>query len=183
MKRTGVRDLLLMADTIFSGAFSPEQKAVMEDVNNEFHLEKSVEGQLALSRIYAFRVTHENKVRQPGEPVTSSIAFENYGKEQIMNFIMTAKKGDIINPAIEIDGSKHLAIPIKLNEGEHMKFDGEYANVYSSNWQIQKSISLEKSLLNITPGHHSLELSSEFSGEGGALGLEIRLKGETETLN
>jgi len=175
--------IALWEDARMKGIFSAEQKALMEDVNNEFHLEKTDDETHLLSRIYTFRLTHEYRERQPGEPVTSSLSFDNPGEEQQMNFIVTAKKGIIINPELELDGSKMLTIPVKLNEGEHVKFNGEYAHVYSSSWQLLKSISLEKSLLNVVPGTHNIEVSCKFEGTSGEMLLELRLMGESFILN
>jgi len=187
LEKNGFTDEILSAIALWEnarmkGIFSAEQKALMEDVNNEFHLVKTNDGSHLLGRIYTIRLTHEYRERQPGEPVTSSLGFENPGDEQQLQFILTAKKGIIINPEIEIDGSKLLTIPVKLTEGEHVKFNGEFANVYSSDWQILKSISLEKSLLNVGSGDHNIEVSCKFQGSSGEMLLELRIKGETSLI-
>ena len=100
-----------------------------------------------------------------------------------MEFILTAKKGIVINPEFEISGSRLITIPVKLDEGEHLKFDGEFAHVYSSQWQLQKSISLDKDLLNVFPGMHNIEVSCNFRDNDGEMLLEVRLTGETYYIN
>ena len=113
----------------------------------------------------------------------STLEFENPGEEQVMEFILTAKKGTVLNPEIEISGNRLITIPVKLEEGEHLKFDGGFANVYSSQWQLQKSIGLDKNLLKVIPGPHSIEVSCNFQGSAGEMMLELRLAGETYYIN
>ncbi len=174
--------MALWEDARMKGVFTAEQKQLMEDVNNEFHLEED-DGRLLLSRIYTYRLIHEKKQRQPGEPVTTSLDFENPGSEQPMHFIITAKKGAVINPQMEIDGSRMITIPVKLDEGQHIKYNGEFASVYSAEWQLLKSLSLNRSILNLGPGAHNIEASCSFKGIEGEMLLEIRVKGETEIIN
>ena len=174
--------MALWEDARMKGVFTDEQKQLMEDVNNEFHLEEE-DGRLLLSRIHTYRLNHEKKQRQPGEPVTTSLDFENPGSEQPMHFIITAKKGAVINPQMEIDGSRMITIPVKLDEGQHIKYNGEFASVYSAEWQLLKSISLNRSILNLGPGTHNIEASCNFKGIEGEMLLEIRLKGESFVIN
>ena len=174
--------MALWEDARMKGVFTSEQKQLMEDVNNEFHLEED-DGRLLLSRIFTYRLNHEKKQRQPGEPVTTSLDFQNPGSEQPMQFIITAKKGAVINPQMEIDGSRMITIPVKLDEGQHIKYNGEFASVYSDEWQLLKSISLNRSILKLGPGAHNIEASCNFKGIEGEMLLEIRLKGETEIIN
>jgi hypothetical protein len=188
LEKNGYTDKILSAIGMWEharmqGVFSAEQKLLMEDVNNEFILTKSDDDAFQLTRIYTFRFTHEYRQRQPGEPLSSSIEFENPGEEQVMAFILTAKKGTIINPEIEISGNRLIIIPVKLDEGEHLKFDGEFANVYSAQWQLQKSIGLDKDLLNVLPGKQSIEVSCNFKGAEGEMMLELRLEGDTYYIN
>ncbi|MEN8226433.1 MAG: hypothetical protein ABFS05_13845, partial [Bacteroidota bacterium] len=188
LENNGYTDKILHAISLWenarmNGIFSAEQKALMEDVNNEFILTKSDDDAYQLSRIHIYRITHEYRQRQPGEPVTSSLEFENPGEEQIMEFILTARKGTIINPELEISGNRLITIPVKLEEGEHLKFDGEFASVYSPQWQQLKSISLDKSILKVNTGTHSIEVSCNFMGAEGEMMLELRLKGETYYIN
>ena len=186
LEKNGFTNEILAAIALWEEArmqavFSTQQKKAMEDVNNEFHLRQEGD-KLYLSRIYTHRLKHENRVRQPGEPVTTSLEFENAGEEQIVHFILSAKKTGIINPQLEFDGNRLLTIPVKLNDGEHLKFDGQYANVYSSNWQMLKSISLNVDLLKLTQGKHTIEVSSEFTGTEGEMAVELRLMGATEII-
>jgi hypothetical protein len=70
-----------------------------------------------------------------------------------------------------------ITIPVKLDAGMHLKFDGEYAQVYSAQWQLMKSIFIDKKELNLTPGNHSVEVSCSFKGLEGEMVVELRIKG------
>ncbi len=182
LENNGFTDEILAAIALWENArmeavFTAEQRALMEDVKNEFRLEKK-DKDLMLTRIYTYRLTHPYKQMQPGEPLTTSMAFNNPEKEQIMHLIISARKGSILNPQLEIDGNKMLSIPVKLNDGEHLKFEGDYVNVYSSQWQLLKSISIEKVLLNLATGDHNIEVSCKFKGNEGEMQMELRLRGE-----
>ncbi len=184
LEKNGFTNEILKAIAMWENArmndiFSAEQKAIMEDVANEFQLTKSDDDAYQLKRIHTYRLSHEYRQKQPGEPVTNSIEFQNPGAEQLLSFILTAKKGIVINPQMEISGNRLITIPVKLNEGEHLKFNGEYASVYSPQWQLLKSISLDRSILVIRPGTQSIEISSNFKDNEGEMLLEIRLDGET----
>ncbi len=184
LENNGFTDEILSAIAMWENArmnriFSAEQKKLMEDVNNEFLLDKSDDDGYQLKRIHAYRLTHKFKQRQPGEPITTSLEFENPANEQILQFIITAKKGTVINPEMEISGNHLISIPVKLNEGEHLKFNGNFASIYSPQWQLLKSISLDKSILIAQAGKNSIEVSCKFKGDEGEMMVELRLHGET----
>lgn len=172
----------LWEDARMNGVFTAGQKKLMEDVNNEFHLEKASDTTLLLTRIHPYRIKHENIQKQPGEPVSSTLNFDNPGEEQIIQFIISANKSTLINPQLEFDGNKLITIPVKLNNGEHLKFDGQFARIYSSEWQLLKSISLDKGKLTLEPGQHQMEVSCDFMGIDGGMLIELRLKGNGETI-
>ena len=183
LEKNGYTDEILAAisrweEARMKGVFTQEQRSLMEDVHKEFELSKSEEGVYWLQHIQVSRITHKYKDRQPGEPSSSTVAFNNHVEEQLLHFIITAKKGTVINPEIAIGGNRLITIPVKLNEGEHMKYEGEFAGVYSPQWQLLKSFSLDKNQLMVKPGGHNLEVSCEFMGFEGEMLVEMRLPGK-----
>jgi hypothetical protein len=160
------------------GLFSDEQKLLMEDVNNEFELRDMGNDTLLLSRIYPCRIKHKNVQRQPGEPINTRLEFNNPAEDQIVQMIISAHKTTVINPQLEFNGNNLLTIPVKLDAGMHLKFDGEYVQVYSAQWQLMKSILIAKEDLKLATGDHSVEVSCSFSGLEGEMGIELRLKGK-----
>jgi len=184
LAKNGNTDQILAAISLWEearmkGIFNNEQKLLMKDVDKEFVLSKNEEGIYTLQHILVSRITHTYREKQPGEPLMSTGAFNNEGNEQELHFIITAKKGTVINPDIEIGGNRLITIPVKLNEGEHLKYEGEFANVYDPHWQLLKSISLDKSQLIIKQGGHNLAVSCEFMGNEGEMLVELRMAGET----
>lgn len=174
--------IALWEEARMNGVFSEDQKKLMEDVNNEFHLERLVDDTLLLSRIHPYRLDHKNEQHQPGEPHKSAMEFSNPGKPQLLHFIISASKCGVINPWLEIDDSKTTTIPVKLNAGEHLKYEGQFAGIYSAEWKLLKSISLDKDALMVPAGAHSLDAGCNFIGLEGEMKIEIRLTGKTEKI-
>jgi len=173
----------LWEEARMKGVFTKEQRSLMEDVHTEFTLTRNYDSTFALQHIQVSRITHEYKEREPGEPLASTGAFNNEGEEKMLHFIITAKKGAVINPEIEIGSNRMITIPVKLDEGEHLKYDGAFVGVYSPQWQMLKSFSLDKDLLKIKPGAYSLEVSCEFAGTEGEMLVELRLPGKSYRIN
>jgi hypothetical protein len=174
--------IALWEDARMNAVFNDDQKALMEDVNNEFHLEKLCKDSMLLSRVFPFRIEHKNMQRQPGEPLSSTMEIINNGHQQPIHFIISASKCDVVNPWLEINGSMKTIIPVKLNAGEYLKYDGYFARVYTADWNLKKSISLDKNKLLIAPGTHTIETGCDFVGLEGAMKIEIRLSGEAEKI-
>ncbi|HSG67347.1 MAG TPA: hypothetical protein VK994_01475 [Bacteroidales bacterium] len=164
-------------------AFTPELRELMKDVNNEFHLEATDEKTLMLRRIYPHRISYTRMPRQPGEPGHSSLEFETPEGEQVLQFIITSAKGKLLNPVLEIDGNRSITVPAVLNEGEHIKYDGAYAGVYSADWRLLKSISLDAGQLTLDKGIHKADVTCEFAGSEGEMKVELRISGETEIIH
>lgn len=180
-EKNGYTDEILSAISTWEAArmgkrFSEEQKELMEDVNNEFHLEDRGDS-LLLSRIFPYRLEHENRQRQPGEPGNTSMVINNPADEQAVQLILTARKCAVVNPVIDIDRTRMLTFPVKINDGEHLKYDGNFAKVYSPEWQLLKSISVNNASLLVSPGDHFVEAGCEFIGLEGSMAVEIRLNG------
>lgn len=187
LEKNGFTDEILASIGLWENArmkrlFSDDQKKNMEDVDNEFELKKTEDGSLLLSRIYPYRLKHENIMKQPGEPNSTRLTFNNLVNEQVLQFIITAHKTTVINPQIEINGNRLVSIPVKLEDGEHLKFDGEYAYVYSAQWQLLKSILLDKNKLLLKQGEQQVEVGCEFKGIEGEMMIEFRVVGEAEII-
>lgn len=64
------------------------QKLKMEDINNEYHFESAGSEEWKLFPYQVKRFEHEQKVRQPGEPLFSAFEFNNPYDDQPMIFIL-----------------------------------------------------------------------------------------------
>lgn len=168
-----------------AGAFTEEQKERMKNINNEFHLETISENQWNLYQIHSFKFKHEDKVRQPGEPVFSTFKFENPEENAVMNFILTAQDATISAFKIEMNNCCEIKIPVSLAAGESVKYSGgETASVLDSNLQKIKEIPIDISKLQIGKGNNSIVFDCTFSEKGKepAAKFEVRISGKAEEL-
>jgi hypothetical protein len=167
------------------GAFSEEQKERMKDINNEFHLETLSENRWNLYQIHSFKFKHEDKVRQPGEPLFSTFKFENPEESATMNFILTAQDATISALKIEMNNCCEIAIPVSLAAGESARYSGgEKMEILNANLQKIKEIPVDTSKLQIAKGNHSIVFDCVFSEKGKepAAKFEVRISGKAEEL-
>jgi len=165
-----------------SGAFSLEQKKRMENINDEFSLEKVSENSWNLIPYAVQRFEHELKIRQPGEPVWSVFQYKNEFASQPMQFILTTKNSKVSGITIEIDDFKKVELDISIDKGENLKYDGGNEVVlYDKSWNRIKSIPVDPEKLNITNGDHKIKVDCTFSDkEEASLKLEIKTAGIPE---
>jgi hypothetical protein len=168
-----------------AGIFSEEQKERMKDINNEFKLETISENQWNLYQIHSFKFKHEDKVRQPGEPVFSTFKFENPEENAVMNFILTAQDATIFAFKIEMNNCCEIKIPVSLAAGESVKYSGgTNAMVLNSNLQKINEVPVDISKLQIAKGNNSIVFDCTFSEKGKepAAKFEVRISGKAEGL-
>ena len=168
-----------------AGSFSEEQKERMKNINNEFHLETISENQWNLYQIHSFKFKHEDKVRQPGEPLFSTFKFENPEENATMSFILTAQDASISAFKIEMDNCCEVNVPVSLAVGESVRYSGgENAVILNSNLQKIKEIPVDSSKLQIAKGNHSIVFDCKFAEKGKepAAKFEVRISGKAEEL-
>ena len=168
-----------------AGSFSEEQKERMKNINNEFHLETINENQWKLYQIHSFKFKHEDKVRQPGEPLFSAFKFENPEENATMSFILTAQDASISDFKIEMDNCCEVNVPVSLAAGESVRYSGgENAVILNSNLQKIKEIPIDSSKLQIAKGNHSIVFDCKFAEKGKepAAKFEVRISGKAEEL-
>ncbi len=165
-----------------SGAFTDDQRKAMEDVVNEFHLERTDDDNWELTYLNTPKFKHVKKIRQPGEPVHSVFEFEHTTDDTPFHFNITAANGNVKNIKMEVDNYKLLEIPVELQKGETLKYTGgARATVYDKNWAKVREIDFSTEDLRISTGGHSITFDCEFSQtEEAAVSLELRLVTKTE---
>ena len=162
------------------GAFPPELKERLQDINNEFELEEAGDGQWRLQEVQVAHFRHEYKVRQPGEPLHSAFDFESPAREQQVSFLISARGGAIEEVRLELDHYKTIEIPGRLNEGEVLWYQGgDKAAVYSANWEKLREVPVGLSGFTLKEGPHQLSFDCTFLApeEGAHARLEWRLPG------
>ncbi|MFA5814295.1 MAG: hypothetical protein WC865_01555 [Bacteroidales bacterium] len=165
-----------------AGAFTPEQKLRMEDISNEYHLESAGTGEWTLYPYQVKRFVHEQKVRQPGEPVFSSFEFENPYNDQPMRFILTllpvdkASVSTVETISLEVNNHNKIEIPVNLESFQNLKLDETgKLQVYDRNWKVLKVIDLKEKLPNLVKGSNKIIFDAVFNGEGPS-NIKIEMK-------
>ncbi|REG83047.1 hypothetical protein [Algoriphagus antarcticus] len=166
-----------------SNSFSEAQKEKMRNSDKEFTLKKINEAEWNLLEVYSEIFTHEKKVRQPGEPLHSTLEFNNPGNEQVVNFTLTAMNSDVSGITLEMNGYKKVALPGTIKEGQTLKYTGDKeVLLYDSNWQIIKRFEIDLSDLKINTGKNLIAIDSKFdrADKEANIKVEIRTFGETQ---
>ena len=165
-----------------AGAFTPEQKLRMEDINNEYHLESAGPGEWILYPYLIKRYVHEQKVRQPGEPVFSTFEFENPYEDQPMRFILTLLPNDktggssVEMISFEVNNKNKIEIPVNLESFQNLKLNETgKLQIYDRNWKLLKVIDLKEKLPDLVKGNNKIIFDAEFNGEGPS-NIKIEMK-------
>jgi hypothetical protein len=183
-----ILELLGMWEEVrMAGLFSDEQKLKMEDIANEFILASVEENAWDLRQVHSFKFSHEKKIRQPGEPLYSSFEFENPSEAQSMSIILSAVGSKVSNLKLEIDNYKVIELPVTLEEGQNLKYQGgDEAIIYTRDWHEVRKISMDPEDWHVEGGSHNLTIDCSFQGgEDSKVKLEVRIfdKAERITLN
>jgi len=172
-----------------AGAFTAEQKLKMEDIHNEFHLESAGNQVWALYPYNIKRFIHEQKIRQPGEPVFSTFEFENPYKDQPMMFLLTLVPSDktggssVEMISFEVNNIK-IEIPLNLESFQNLKLD-ETGNlqVYDRNWKLLKIIDMKEKLPKLVKGKNKIIFDAVFKGEPlSNIKIEMKTIGDVENV-
>jgi hypothetical protein len=166
-----------------SNSFSDAQKEVMRDSEKEFTLKKINDSEWNLQEVYSEIYSHEKKVRQPGEPLYSTLEFNNPGDEQVVNFTMTAMNCDVSNITLEINGYKKVELPVSIQEGQTLKYTGGNEVVlFDSKWQVIRKYAIDLSDLTIKKGDNVITVDSNFdrADKEASIKVEIRTYGEDQ---
>jgi hypothetical protein len=171
-----------------AGAFTPEQKLKMEDINNEYHLENVSPGKWNLFPYQIKRYLHEQKVRQPGEPVFSTYEFDNTCDDQPMMFIMTLlpvekNTGSPVSKiTLEVNDYHKMEIPVTMEPTQVLKLDASgQLNLFDKNWKLIKTILPEGKIPLLSHGKNKIIFDAEFSGDGASkFRIEMKTIGKAE---
>jgi hypothetical protein len=166
-------------------AFTEGQKERMKDINNEFSLETVGENKWNLRQINSFKFKHEDKVRQPGEPLFSTFKFENPEEKATLNFILTATDATVSGIKIELDNSREIVLPVQLKAGESAKYTGgDWIKILDEFLKESEKFKVNPDDFNLTKGNHSIDFDCSFSEKGKepVAKFEVRIPGKVEEL-
>ncbi len=172
------------------GVFSEEHKSRLRGLKNEFHLEKTDANSYTLTPVYNAYFKHTQQLKQPGEPVYSSFKFENPATEQPASFIIAMQPGKETDPdvtfdqiSIAINQQDALLLSISLGRNQIIHCDGKTVKLYNKQWQLQKTMELNRPIPLLKSGSNSIVFDGRYSGENGAdIKLELRAMGKPELI-
>lgn len=173
-----------------AGAFSPEQKLRMEDIENEYHLEPAGEGEWNLYPFYVKRYDHVQKTRQPGEPVSSSLEFENPYGQQSPQLILKLKPGEkgtvsaVTKIILEINNLDTMELPLGLKPNQFLKLNGEgLLQLFDQNWNVLDSVLLGGDIPKLSEGKNRVDIDATFvNADGTKLNIEMKTMGSPESI-
>ena len=166
-----------------SRAFSEAQKTAMRDNNKEFTLQRIDGESWNLQVVHPHIITHQKKVRQPGEPLYSNFNFQNPASEQSLQFVLTAQNAAVSEISLEINNYKKIALPIRLQEGQRLQYrGGEELLILDAQWNRLKSLKVSPLNFRVKTGENFLNIDCKFDAPEteAALKLEIKTLGKRE---
>lgn len=164
-----------------SGSFTETQKEMMRDASKEFSLIPAGDNQWSLKEVNAEILKHEKKALQPGQPLYSSLEFENIGKEQPLNFILSAEDCDAGEITFEINNYKKVTLPVDVKQGHKLKYTGgDKMILYDAHWKAVDELSVNPADFAINEGSNTINLDCTFdqAGKDAFVRLEVRTMGE-----
>ncbi len=171
-----------------AGAFSTEQKTRMQDIRNEFHLEQTGDNNWDLYPYHIERFEHEQKIRQPGEPLHSILYFENpYDSQPLMFLISLTGEQGTVSPVdgitIEINKYSTMEIPVRMQPSQILKLDGKgNLQLFDKNWKPIVTITSEK-IPFLAKGNNRITIDAGFTSEGSSkLKIEVKTIDSAESI-
>ena len=172
-----------------AGAFTAEQKTRMQDIRKEFHLEQTGDNIWDLYPYHIERFEHEQKIRQPGEPVHSIFDFHNpYDRQPLMFLITLTGEQDAVSPVegitIEINNYSIMDIPVKMQPAQILKLDGKgILQLFDKNWKLIESFNDVK-IPELVTGKNRIMIDAAFTKEGSSkLKIEVKTIGKAESMS
>ena len=190
LEEYGLTDQLLNLIKIWeearlSGAFTPELKKEMENLNNEYHLETAGNNRWNLYRLATTRFTFAHKEKQPGEPAFSTIRFNNpYHKQPVTVTIVAAQNTGCKNISLELDNYKKIVFPAQLSNGQILVYDGDKSfDIYDKNRNLITTGTLKTEGMVVDKGEHRFNVEALFTkGDNPELRIEIKTISEKTVL-
>ena len=173
-----------------AGAFSVSQKQRMQDIANEFKLNPVGFNKWQFIPLKVSRFIHENKIRQPGEPVGSTFTFENPYEDQNLQFIVSlvpeegsvgAKLDQIV---LTVNQFYEWKVPFNIAPHQHLKLDENgLLLLYDKNWNVIKELEATENGLILEKGINEISVDGSFGGDHPTnLKIEVKTQGIPELI-
>jgi hypothetical protein len=165
-----------------AGAFSAEQKQAMEAVAREFHLGETGSDTWQLTEVFPRIVRQEAGARQPGAPLSSTLAFDNPGDPQELQWTLSAEGGTLSGCRLTLDDGPAIVVPVQLRQGWQLRYEGGHAaTVRNADNVVSGTVSIRAGAFRIAPGRHTVTLACQPSADAGGR-LEVRPRGRPSPL-
>ena len=194
IEKSGYRDQLFEAIREWqkarrSGSFTSEQKELMKDPKNEFHLEKNGDDGWNLYPVKLTRgFEHKYKDVQTGEPVSSKFNVSNPFEEQPLQFYISALSSEpgvsstVSAIQFKINNYQTMDLNVIMKPGERLLCDGQKVYLCDRLWKKVKVI-YEGRIPVLENGSSEIVVSSEFTGPASPkLGIEFKSVGKPENV-
>ncbi|MDN3690724.1 hypothetical protein [Cyclobacterium jeungdonense] len=174
-----------------TGAFTAGQKSRMQDIQNEFSLVPEGSEKWKLIPYQIGRMEHPHILKQPGEPLQTSIHWENPYASQPLQFLISLvpASGESVVKASKITLTVNqfyaLEIPVSLKANQQVKLmeNGDLV-LYDKYWQKLEVISGLEVIPELENGENELSVTADFeAAPGAALKVEIKSQGPDETVS
>jgi hypothetical protein len=167
-----------------ANVFSPDQKRRMEDVEAEFHLDAVGERGFRLTQVYPQVFRHERGVRQPGEPTSTSITFENPGEEHVLHWVLRAEGGEVSQIQVRIDHGSPVVLPVRLREGWSLRYEGGMTvTIFDAAHRREGTVTVDERLFRVASGPHTVTLDARLTPPDEAKArMELRPRGQGEPI-
>jgi len=166
-------------------AFTNEQRERLKNPENEFYLEKIKEGEWNLYQYVISEVfTHENQIKQPGEPTNALWDFKLTAEKQALQFkiLVNAKKGSISKTKIILDNYAEIEIPLEVKAGQTLICDEtKLLRVYDEKGKQLSSLKLNN-LPEIDKGNHQINFDTKFSDDDMKIEFTVKSIGIAEKI-
>ncbi len=169
-----------------ANVFTDGQKKRMRNTEKEFSIKKIGDNQWTWTENYVDIFYHEYKIKQPGEPVSTSFDFNNPGEEQKGGFLFTAQKADVANIQLVLNSIKRISLPTRLKKGQKLKYTpGEKLRLYDANWKEIKAFDFDLSAFKLRKGTNNISLDCKFENkeDDARLRFEVRTTSEPELVS
>lgn len=163
-----------------TNAFSEAQREALKMPLYDFHLEKLGEKHWKLYQHgVTTPITKAKTIRQPGEPTYSTYKYEQTWSAQPLQFQLTVGQGDgtVHSITLQFDNYTDVALPVELKAGDVLICDGTAdIKIISAEGVLRQQLNLAKSLPELSPGAHALQVDALFNGSTPPA-IEIRVRG------
>lgn len=189
VEKNGQSDAIFEAIKIWenarmAGAFSPDQKKRMENIENEFHLEEAGENRWNLYPLKVEQFIHKQKIRQPGEPLHTLFEFENPYKEQPLVFkaILLPEENspgsEVSKVIFEINKTQQMEIPVGMEPFQILHLDETGTmKLLDRNHNLIRRIAYSADIPLLKKGLNHVITDADFD-DGGSSQLKVEIIGK-----